>query len=508
MSFEERMKDFYERKKHQLGMGGPERLKRLAESGKMNARERIEYFFDPDTFEELGLFTASFHEPDREKTPTDAKIVGTGKVSGRLMAAVANDITIKGASSSYTNAAKIEHMRALSCNRGMPLVFLGESTGARMPDSLGSFNMAMGALNPVQYQRLRQAPWISALMGPCFGSSSLYAAMSDINVMWKKAYMGIVSPKVTEMAMGEKISYDELCGWRINSEVTGMVDAVCETEKECMDLVRQYLSYLPPSQNQPAPLAEVPEGSGRGVDTLLDMVPDKRNRAYDMARVLERLFDQGSVLELKKDFGRPVITSLARIGGYPVGVIANNPMHGAGALDADACEKATNLLVLADSYNLPVINLVDTPGFMIGKRMEQRKIMGKIINWMNALALVTTPKITIIIRKVYGQAYLNMGCGKNADVVVAWPSAEISFMDPATGVNVVHGVSRQTDPERFEELFQEFSRGTEPWGAATHFGLNDVIDPADTRGFLVRQIEARRGSGVGKHMLANWPTNY
>lgn len=511
MNHHEKMKLFQEKKRHQLAMGGEEKLKARKAEGKLNARERIDYFFDPGTFIELGLFTHSAAPGMAARTPSDGKIIGCGRVEGRPVGVVANDLTVMGASSSPINMKKIDYLRAVSCEKGMPLVFLGESAGSRMPDSMGAMGMAHGGQNPAQYRRLREAPWISVLLGPSYGSSAWYAAMSDINIMLKGAVMAVASPKVTRIATGEDTPPEDLGGWKMHWEISGIVDAVGETEKECLDLAKSYLSFLPLHSGETPPGTEVPEGSGKGMPSILQFLPEQRNRAYDMKRIIAALVDAGKFLELKAGFGRPCVTALARLGGQAVGIVANNPLYGAGALDADCCDKITSFLVLCDSYNIPIIHLVDTPGFLVGKDGERKKITGKIINWMNALSLVTVPKLTVVVRKIYGQAYLNMGGGRYSDVFVAWPTAEISFMDPAPGVNVVYNLRREDDPVRFEHLFQDMSRSTEPWDAAGVFGLNDIIDPAETRSYLIRMLEIHRnalGRGLSRHLLHAWPTSY
>ena len=511
MSHEEKMKLFHEKKKHQLGMGGEERLKARKASGKLNVRERIEYFFDPGTFQELGLFSHSAAPGMAGRTPTDGKIAGSGLVRGRPVGVVANDMTILGASSSTTNMKKIDYMRTLTCEKGMPLVFLAESTGARMPDTMGALGMGQGGQSPAQYRRLRESPWISVLLGPSYGSSSWYSAMSDINVMQKGAVMAVSSPKVTFFAVGEETPPEELGGWRLHSEVTGLVDAVGETEEECMDIAKKYLGYLPSHSGEIPPRGDVPGGSGEEMADILKYLPEQRNRVYDMRGIAKAIVDGGEILELKANFGRPCITAFARLNGHAVGVIANNPFYGAGALNADCCEKITSFLVLCDSFNIPIITLVDTPGFLVGKEGERRKITGKIINWMNALSLVTVPRLTVAVRKIYGQAYLNMGGGKYSDVFAAWPTAEISFMDPTPGINVVFNLKREDDPERFEALLDEMARNTEPWDAAGIFGVNEIIDPSETRHFLIRMLELhqnRRSNGIGKHSMHSWPTSY
>src|SRR4030042_1442602 len=226
MNHHEKMKLFQEKKRHQLAMGGEEKLKARKAGGQLNARERIDYFFDPGTFIELGLFTHSAAPGMAARTPSDGKIIGYGRVEGRPGGGVANDLTVMGASSSLTNMKKIDYMRAVSCTKGMPLVFLGESAGSRMPDSMGALGMAHGGQNPAQYCRLRGAHRISVLLGPSYGSSAWYAAMSDINIMLKGAVMAVASPKVTRIATGEDTPSEDLGGWKMHGEATGMVDAV------------------------------------------------------------------------------------------------------------------------------------------------------------------------------------------------------------------------------------------------------------------------------------------
>ena len=244
---------------------------------------------------------------------------------------------------------------------------------------------------------------------------------------------------------------------------------------------------------------------------ILELLPEKSNQVYDMKRIIRTIVDGGEILELKERFARPAITAFARLGGQAVGIIANNPAHGAGALTAECCEKITGFLVLCDSFNIPVVMLVDTPGFMIGKAGEYKKVTGKIINWMNALSLVTVPIFTVVVGKTYGQAYLNMGAGKYSSVFVAWPTAQISFMAPEPGINVVFNVKKDEDPEKFEQLIGQMQKSIEPWDAAGIFGVHEIIDPAETRDYLIRMLDLhgnRLTGGIGKRLLHNWPTSY
>jgi len=232
---------------------------------------------------------------------------------------------------------------------------------------------------------------------------------------------------------------------------------------------------------------------------------------YDVRKVIKAIADIDSTFEIKERFGKSISTMLARLDGKSVGFIANNPMFKGGALDADACQKVINFMVLCDSFNVPLIFLVDVPGFLIGLEGEVRGMPGKVINWMNALTQVTVPKLTVIMRKDYGQAFINMGGGRNADEVAVWPTADLGFMDPAVSVNVLHGVKYEDDPERFMKLKAEVERDTSAWGLAELYEAQTVLDPRDTRDYLIRTLEVHRlrmKKGVGEHLLRNWPTSY
>ncbi len=511
MPFEDLMKKYRDKESAAKAMGGAKKLEAQKAAGKMNVRERIEYLLDENSFQEVGLFSHSDQPNMADRSPCDGKVTGFGRIDGRPVGVVANDLTVLGASSANVNGKKIGYMKRISCTRGIPLVFLNEAAGARMPDYMGARGMVSMGQDPTQYQRLREAPWAACLMGPCYGSGTWYSCMSDFRVMKKGAIMAVSSPKVTVLATGEDTPEEEMGGWRIQSEITGMVDMVAETDQGCMDMAKKFLSYLPTNACLPPPKAPIPPGSGDNMPDILSFLPEDRKRAYDVRRIIQCIVDGGELFELKKDFGRSAVTTLARLGGQSVGIIANNTMHLAGALDAEACEKITSFLVLCDSFNIPIIMLVDTPGFMIGKNGEFRKVTGKIINFMNALTLVTVPKITIIVRKTYGQAFLNMGGGRNSDTIVAWPTAEISFMAPETGVNVVYNLRKKDDPEKFERLVKTMDKDTEPWEAAGIFNVNDIIKPEETREWLIQMVAFHynyKGNGVGKHLMHCWPTSY
>ena len=511
MTSEHRVSELARRRDRALAMGGAAKLEARKRLGLLNARQRIDLLFDPGSFKEVGLFATSHRPEDRDDTPADGKISGFGRIEGRKVAAISNDLTVKGASSSQTNSRKMAYVKRVAIRTGMPIVFLGESSGARIPDTMGAVAMGSGGQDPEQYLRRRETPWVSAVLGPCFGSAAWYTSLSDFVVMRKGAVLAVSSPKVTSVAINEAVDPEELGGWRLHTGITGMVDRAVDTDEEAIHEVRRFLGYLPSHRNQCPPLAPVPAGSDEAASRLLEILPERRERVYDVRAVVDCIVDAGSFFPLKERFAKVVVTGLARLDGHTVGILACNPIVKGGALDADACDKATSFLVLCDSFNIPIVLLVDTPGFLIGIEGERRKAPGRIMNFMHALQLCSVPKISVVMRKIYGQAYLNMGGGRNSDEVAAWFTAEISFMDPAVGVSVVYGVKPEDDPQRYEELFQSLRRETSAYDWAGCFGAQSVIDPRETRRYLIEALDYHRrdiDGGIGRHEMSNWPTTF
>lgn len=511
IAFADLMAEYEMRRSRALAMGGTEKLEKRRAAGVLNARERIDYLVDKDSFIESGLFgTSAVYEAEREQTPADGKIAGYARLEGREIAVVSNDFTVKGASSSATNSRKISQMKRVATQRGLPMVFLGESSGARMPDTMGSRGMGtMLGNDPTQYQRMRETPWAAAVLGYCYGSSTWYTGLSDFSVMRKGAIMAVSSPQLVSLAIKEKADPEEIGGWKLHSEVTGLIDMVVDSDEEALAAIRTFLSYMPAHHNEAPLVRSVPGGSGEGMRDILSLLPPSRTQVYDVRKIIKTVVDKDSCLELKARFGKVAVTTLARLNGFTVGVIANNPLYRGGALDAEACEKITSFLVLCDSFNIPIVMLVDTPGFVIGADAERKRAPGRIMNFMNALSLVTVPKITIILRKSYGQAYINMGGGRNSDEFAAWPTAEVSFMDPKFAVQIVHGL--EPEDEGFAEAFDKMGRDSQVWDMASIYAVQAVIRPQETRDYLIRMLEVHRlrlTNGVGQHLMRAWPTTY
>ncbi|MBP6814052.1 MAG: methylmalonyl-CoA carboxyltransferase [Burkholderiaceae bacterium] len=510
MAFEKHIEELEQRRAKALSMGGANKLAERKAQGVLNARERIDWLSDPGTFLETGLFATSNRPEARDRSPADGKIAGYVKLDGRDVAVVSNDFTVMGASSSSVNTAKVGHVKGVATRRGLPMVFLGESTGARMPDVMGAAGITAGD-RPTQYRRTRETPWVSAVLGHCYGSSSWYAALADFVVMRKGAITAVSSIKLTSMAIAQAVDPEALGGWQLHTEVTGMVDLAVDTDEEALDAVRRFLSYLPSHHHEAPPVRPVPPDSGQDAARILDILPESRTKVYDVRKILALIYDTGSVFELKPRYGRSVVTALARLDGKSVGIVASNPMAKGGAIDPEACNKVVSFLVLCDSFNIPLVFMVDQPGFLIGVEGERKGAIGRVMNWMNALSLVTVPKISVVMRKTYGQAVLNMGGGGNADEVVCWFSAELNFMDPRSAVTVVHGVTEQSDPARFQELLEQMSQSTSAYDAAANHSAHAVINPVQTRDCLIRLLDVHRlrlSDGVGEHLMRTWPTSY
>ena len=501
-------------------MGGPEKIKRQHDKGKADRPGKNRRLLDAGTFFEMGRFNSSDVPGMEEKTPADSKIGGFGKIDGRTVAIVANDFTVLAATSSRVAGKKEGETKLQAVRRGFPVIYLGEAGGARMPDIMGAKGLASiggGGFDTFLQlmSRVRKTPMVTAIMGECYGMPTWMACLSDFVVQVKGSAMGVSGPRVLELAISEKITDEELGGWKVHAEITGNSDRVAENEKECFAIIREFLSYMPSHSDEPPPLRPVPEGSGKEMGRILEILPEKRNRVYDMNRILRALVDGGTLFPLKPLFGKSVITSLARIGGQVVGIVANQPFFNAGAMDTNGIDKVISFLVLCDSFNIPLLFFHDTPGFLVGKEAERNRVGARVMNYMNALGQITVPKISVIVRKTYGMAFWNMsGSGCATDFLVAWPTAEMSFVAPEIAANVVFAGKIENTPDlaaQKEQFIQQMMKDSAPYPAAGMHYLHDVIDPRETRNYILRALEIcrdRRTGGVGQHRLANWPTKF
>ena len=512
MSQDERQGELARRKAAAEAMGGEARLAERRLRGALSARERIDLLLDKDSFFELGRLAHSDVAGFEERTPADARICGFGGLAGRTVAVTADDATVLAGSGGRVGARKANALMEAAIGRGYPIVNLGEAGGARIPDIQGSDGLAsMTARTPLS-RRQRRVPMATAIFGECFGAPTWSAAFSDFVVQEKRSCLAVSGPRVLEIATGEKVSSEELGGWEVHARLTGLADRAADGEAECLSLIRQFLSYLPSSADELPPRHPSNEDARPRQAEIAALVPESPRRAYDMMRVITALVDDLRVFQLKPDFDRSVITCLARLDGYPIGLIANQPLHSAGAMGPDGCDKCTSFIALCDSFHIPLLFLHDTPGFFVGKAAEHKRLPAKIINFIEALSLATVPKIALVIRKSYGMAFSNMGgTGMGSDFVFAWPGADISFMAPETAANVVHykRLATASEEERAAAVDQ-LRLASAPWRAAGLNLLDDVIDPADTRRTLIRAFELARGKAGGRsqRLLASWPTSY
>lgn len=496
-------------------MGGSDKLSKMADEGDRTIREHIDGFLDAGSFREIGTFSTSIRPDQREKTPGDGKIGGHGTVDGRPVAVFGDDITVYRGSSSIVGTRKEHRLYERAMAMGTPIVHFGETGGARIPDTMGAEGISEpGGLFELA-KRQHRVPMATMITGQSFGGSSFLSALSDYVVMVRGSCLAVTSPKVFEIATGEVISFEDVGGVDVHARKTGQIDLGVETDEEGYNAMQKWLSYLPSNAWQVAPRHE-PSGSLERDHDLGDLVPAKRTRGYDMRRVVQRIVDPESLLEIQPLYARNVVCGLARLNGFSVGIIANNPMFGAGTLDPQACHKIIRLATVCDSYNIPMIFLADVPGFMVGERVEHELMLHWGMRMMHALQNASTPTLTVCIRKAFGLAWQAMnGSQMPALGVYSWPGAEIGFMDPEVGVNVAFGskLGRIEDVEtreaEREALVREVAESTNPYDAAGTMRIDEMIDPGDTRSVLAHDLEMLANRAVPPpeaRPLSYWPT--
>lgn len=508
------IEELWKRKEQAKYGGGKEKLERLHKHGHLTARERIEKLVDPDTFLELGLLAHSDQLGFEEKSAGDGIITGLGKVEGRPVVLQAADKTVLAGTEGMVYFRKSKAAHQFAVKRGFPLLNLMEGGGLRMPDGMGSDGISQMLFPQELLLHNRKVPLITAILGDSFGGPTWTAVTSDFVTQVKGSAMAVAGPRMLEVATGEKISNEDLGGWEIHANYTGQVDRFVTSEEDSIQEMKEYLSYMPLHAGEEPPVRETKDDPYRRLDEIVNLVPTRRQRAYDMKKVIRQIVDDGNYFELKSLYGTALITVLARINGKVVGIIANQPLKYAGAAGPKECEKATEFICLCDSYHIPLVFLHDIPGFRVSGEAEKLKMPTKIMMWNQALAQSTVPKISIVIRKSIGAAYGNM-CGPTmgADFVVAWPTAEINFTGPEVGINVVYGRDLQQSQNAKEErlkLLESWSFDSSPYKAAGKHLIDDIIDPRDTRKFLSQTLEyaCMKNGSMSERRLANWQTGF
>jgi propionyl-CoA carboxylase beta chain len=476
--------------------GGEERLRRQREAGKLTARERIDLLFDAGTFEEIDKFVThrcvDFGMAD-QVVPGDGVVCGHGRVNGRLAYAFAQDFTVFGGSLSETNAAKIVKIMDLAMKMGAPVIGLNDSGGARIQEgvvSLGGYadiflrnTLASGVV-----------PQISAIMGPCAGGAVYSPAITDFTIMVKNtSYMFVTGPDVVQTVTHEQVTKEELGGAMTHNERSGVAHFAVENDQECLLLVRELLSFLPSNNVDDPPRiasADPPDGADETLDRVVPALP---NQPYDMLEVIRAVVDEGYLLEVHEHFAKNLIVGFARLGGRPIGIVANQPAHLAGTLDIDASVKGARFVRFCDAFNIPLVTFEDVPGFLPGTGQEYGGIIRHGAKLLFAFAEATVPKLTVITRKAYGGAYCVMSSKHlRTDANYAWPSAEIAVMGAEGAVSILYKreIDAAPDPAavhaaRIAEYRDKFAN---PYVAAQRGFVDEVILPGQTRAKLLAAL--------------------
>jgi methylmalonyl-CoA decarboxylase subunit alpha len=482
-------------------LGDPRVTARLKSEGKLTARERVEKLLDPGSFVEEFMLAetqcADFGMAEK-KLPSDGVVTGFGAINARPVYVFAQDRSILAGTVGSAHAEKIAYVIQTARKLGVPLIGLWDSAGARIQEGL-SVTTAIGKIFFENSVSSGAIPQISAIMGPCIGVGSYAPALTDFIVMVEKSsQMFITGPAVIKEVLGEEVTMEELGGTKIHSEVSGVADLVAKSDEECIALLRRLIAFLPLNFQSVPPRKPTEDNVSRSLDLLEQLVPEDMRKAYNMLPVIKAMVDGGDFLELKAKFARNLIIGLGRLDGYPVGFVANQPMFLGGSLDVDASDKAARFIRFCDAFNIPIVTLMDVPGFFPGKRQEQKGIIRHGAKMLYAYAEATVPKITVILRKGYGGAKQAM-CTREmgADRLFVWPGVELAVMGGGGAVNILYKreIEQSPDPEKTRrEKLEEFAeRFSGPFEALAKQFAHAVIPPPETRRRLIQSLSILRG---------------
>jgi acetyl-CoA carboxylase carboxyltransferase component len=487
------------RSKAKLG-GGQARIDDQHNRGKLTARERIEALVDSGTFQELGRLAThhlSDFGMDAKRFPGDGVVTGFAKVDGRRVAVYAQDFTILGGSFSEVQSQKVCRIMELAMESGIPVVGLLDSGGARIQEGVRSL-AAYGELFVRNVMASGVVPQISVQMGPCAGGAVYSPALTDFIVMVRKTgYMFITGPDVIKAVTGEQVDFDTLGGAVAHNTLSGVAHFAADDEIAAFRLVKEILSYLPQNNSEDPPRVQPYDDPGRPDDMLDRLVPEDSSQPYDMRQVISSVFDRGSFLEVHAHYAKNALIGLARLDGFPVGVVANQPMFLAGVLDIDSSDKIARWVRFCDAFNLPIITFVDTPGYMPGVAQEHAGIIRHGAKVIYAYCEATVPKVSVVIRKAMGGAYIAMSSKQmRTDLAYAWPTAEIAVMGPEGAINILYRdeLKKAADPVALrKQLLQDYvDRFHNPYAAADMGQIDEVIEPSFTRLRLVNALEVLR----------------
>src|SRR4051794_19015612 len=501
--------DLDARRTKALGMGGDKNIERQRSLGKWPVRERIETLVDPGTFVEYGLLADSM-DPDlaeqRGYLAADGMVAGVGAIDGRRVGVMAYDFTVMGGSMGAVGERKTARMREMALRWRIPLVWLLDSAGARIQQSTGSTFAGAGALFREQVTLSGVVPQVAAMLGHCAAGTAYIPALADFVPMVKgTSSMALGGRHLVKAATGEDVSEEEMGGSAVHNKVSGVADLEVADDHECLAIVRRYLSFFPSHNQETPPVRETADPVDRRVEELYDIVPTAPRRAYDVRKVINAVVDDGEFFPMKPDWAKNIVTGLARVGGQPVGILANQPMVLGGALDVNSADKAARFTWLCDAFGIPLVFLMDVPGFIVGSAVEKQGIIRHGAKMLFAISEATVPKITVVMRKAYGAGYFVMnGTAYEADYIVAWPTAEISVMGPDGAVNIIYRKQLAEIPEGDERTQQrlqyaeEIRKTIDPYIAAGHAQVDDIIDPAETRFAIWKGLQVSKTKRVDR----------
>lgn len=492
-------------RREQVKLGGGEaKISKQHAAEKLTARERLALLIDEGTFVELGIHGKphfSQRAMDGVDAPADGVITGYGKVNGRLTAVVAYDFTVMAGAMGMTGELKVTRLRELALTKRIPLIWLLDSAGARIQEAVGSLFAGSGQLFREEVVMSGVIPQVAAVMGPCAAGTAYIPGLADFVPMVKgRGSMALAGPHLVRAAVGEDVTQEQLGGSRVHTRKSGVGDLEVADDQECIESIKQYLSYFPQNCDEAPPIVASTDPIDRADEELLDVLPESNRRPYDMYEVIRRIADDGVYFDMKPQWAKSVITCLTRFGGRAAGIVANQPKQLGGILDNDSADKAARFINLCNAYGIPLVYLMDVPGFMVGTKVEEAGIIRHGAKMLYATANATVPKVTVIVRKAYGAGYYVM-CGRayEPDLIVAWPSAEISVMGAEGAVEIVFRkqVEAAEDPEaKRHELIAAYKQTIDVYVAAANDMIDDVIDPRETREQICRALELTAGKRV------------
>lgn len=496
MAIEERLQELAARREKVEQGGGAKRIERQHASGKLTARERVQKLVDTDSFVELDAFVThrcTAFGMEKTEAPGEGVVTGYGTIEGRLVYFSSQDFTVIGGSLGEMHAAKIAKAMDLAVKMGAPFISINDSGGARIQEGVD----ALKGYGEIFYRNTLASgviPQLSVIMGPCAGGAVYSPALTDFVFMTKYANMFITGPQVVKSVTGEDVSADQLGGAQVHAETTGVAQFVADSDEQCLELVRALIGFIPSNNVETAPVYPSVDPATRTDESLRQIVPDSANKAYDMREIITKAVDDGNFLEVHAHFAQNIIVGFARLNGRSVGIVANQPKMLAGVLDINASDKASRFIRFCDAFSIPLLTFTDTPGYLPGVGQEHGGVIRHGAKLLYAYSEASVPKVTVITRKAYGGAYIAM-CSRHlgADMVYAFPTAEIAVMGPDGAANIIFKddiANASNPPEMRQQKIAEYAdRFANPYVAAARGFVDDVIDPAVLRPTLINAFE-------------------